>query len=76
MTNFEYFRSNLAELFKLYPNKHLVLKDCEVINAFDDENEALDWAVKNVGLGNFTIQECTGSEDSFTIHARARYCMA
>ena len=65
---FNWFLDNHDELYKQYPNKRLVIRDFSVVRAFDDENEALDWAVKNIGLGNFIIQWCTEGEEGWTVY--------
>jgi hypothetical protein len=72
MDNFEYFTKNQAELYKEYPNKYLVIKDCKVEKDFFDFDTALNWAASNFDLGSFIIQQCTGSEESYnqTFHSR------
>ena len=57
-TNFDYYKKNLKELYEKYPNRFIVLKECEVVADFSDFEEAYDWAFKKYGIGNFLIQEC------------------
>lgn len=69
---FEWYLQNQTELVKLYNGKFLVIKDFAVADAFDDEQEALDFASEKYGLGNFIIQQCTPGADSYTqtFHSR------
>lgn len=72
-TNFDYYKKNLKELYEKYPNRFIVLKECEVVADFSDFEEAYDWAFKKYGIGNFLIQECVDDlkEITQTFHSRA-----
>ena len=72
-TSFEYYKENLKELYKKYPNRHIVLKGSKVVADFSDFDEAYDWAVSKFGIGNFLIQECVEDlkEITQTFHSRA-----
>jgi len=72
--NFEYFKKNLSELYKKYPDRYLVLKDEEV--KFDGATfeEALTFATENgFELGTFLIQQCGADSSCYTqvFHTRA-----
>ncbi len=71
--DFKWFRENLKELYSRFPNKQVVISDKKVLKDFHDFEDALHWAVDNVGLGNFIIQKCTETEEEFTIHVNPRY---
>lgn len=74
--DFNWFRENLEELFKKYPNRQVVISNKEVLKDFNDFEEALYWAIENVGVGKFIIQKCTETEEGFTIHVNPRYYKA
>jgi len=66
-TNFEYFKKNLSDLYKKYPDRHIVIKDAEV--KFDGATfeEALKLAMENgLELGTFTIQLCGKDSSCYT----------
>ena len=71
--DFSFFKENQQALFKEYPGKYLVIRDCAVIDSADTFEDALGKAQsKGLEVGTFLIQHCTGNEDSYTqmFHSR------
>ena len=64
--DFDYFLENHEALVKKYNGKFVVIKDQQVIGAYDDANEAIKATTKKHKLGTFLVQEC--SEDPRSIH--------
>ena len=75
--SFDYYKTHLKELYEKYPNRFIVLKDAEVVADFSDFDEAYEWSVEKLGLGNFLIQECVGSLEEITqvFHSRAVFVL-
>jgi hypothetical protein len=72
---FEYYLANQEELVKQYSGKYLVIRDCQVIGAFDDELEAVRATSKKYPLGTFLVQKCEPGSDSYTqtFHSRVAF---
>lgn len=64
---FQWYLDHQNELVEKYNGKHLVIKDNEVVAAYDDENTAYFDAVEKYGLGNFILQLCTPGKDAYTV---------
>lgn len=58
---FKFFTENLDKIFRLYPNKYIVIKDEDVKYISDSRDEALSFAIKHFKLGTFLIQPCLKS---------------
>ena len=73
---FEYFTKNHSELFSLYPNRYLVIRDQKVLFNEDSVKHALEVSAKN-GLtpGTYIIQKCEEGVDSYTqvYHSRVTF---
>ena len=65
----EYFKRNQTEFVKKYNGLELVIKDCNLINAFDSLGDAYDYGCRFLGAGNFTIQHCIPGEEAYTINS-------
>ena len=73
---FEYFTKNHSELFNLYPNRYLVIKDQQVLFDEDSVKHALEVSQKNgLVLGTYIIQKCEEGVDSYTqvYHSRVTF---
>ena len=64
---FQWYLDNQSELVEKYNGKYLVIKDNQVVDAYDDENTAYFEASEKYGLGNFILQLCTPGKDAYTI---------
>jgi len=71
--DFQYFKSHHDEIFRMYPDKFVIIKDRSIIMTGDSFEDAYTKAI-NSGLevGSFLVQECTEGEGAFTqtFHSR------
>lgn len=70
---FKYFREHHDDLYHLYPNKYLVIKDDKVIYIADTFEKALDLAVDaGYQVGEFLVQLCSEGDEAYTqtFHSR------
>ena len=63
---FEYYLSHQNELVKQYNGKYIVIRDCNVIGAFDSELEAVEKTAEKYDLGTFLVQKCELGSESYT----------
>ncbi len=70
---FQWYLKNQNDLVSKYNGKFLVIADLSVGGAFDDEDEAIAYAFKTYGLGNFIVQKCSPGNADYTqmYHSRA-----
>lgn len=69
---FNYYLEHQDELVKKYQGKFLVIKNKEVIGAYDTEVEAYTNTVTKEELGTFLIQECQPGNENYTQTFRTR----
>lgn len=72
---FKYYLEHQNELVKKYSGKFIVIKDCKVIGAFDDELQAINETMKKHELGAFLVQKCEPGSESYTrtYHSRVMF---
>jgi len=72
---FKYYLEYQKELVKKYNGKFIVIKDCEVIGAFDSELEAIEKTTEQYELGTFLVQKCEPGSESYThtYHSRVLF---
>jgi len=72
---FNYYLSHQDELAKLYKNKFIVIKNCQVIGVYDSEFEAINETMKQNELGTFLVQKCETDANSYMqmYHSRAAF---
>lgn len=72
---FKFYLDHQNELVEKYNGKFIVIKDCNVIGAFDTEIEAIEKAKENHELGTFLVQKCEPGEESYTqtYHSRVAF---
>jgi hypothetical protein len=64
---FRYFTENHDEIFRVYPNKFVVLSDKSVVLAKDSFVEAYEAAIAaGYQPGSFLVQECTEGDSAYT----------
>lgn len=73
---FQWYLDNQSQLVERYNGKYLVIKDNQVVDAYDDERTAYFDAEAKYGLGNFIIQLCTPGEKDYTQHFMSRISFA
>jgi hypothetical protein len=69
---FEYYLNHQADFVAKYLGKFIVLKNHEVLGAYDTNIEAYQESVKKHELGTFLIQFVQAGEESYsqTFHSR------
>ncbi|MGO9202910.1 MAG: hypothetical protein ACLQM8_20510 [Limisphaerales bacterium] len=72
---FKYFLDNHDALVKQHLGKVVVIKDCQVIGAYNDELEAVRETSKKHPLGTFLVQKCEPGNESYTqtFHSRVSF---
>lgn len=64
---YDFFRRNMSSLMEDYRGKYLIISDTLDVKAFDSISQAYQYGAKNLGLGNFLLQECTEEADKVQI---------
>jgi hypothetical protein len=74
-SEFKYFLDNHDALVKQHQGKFVVIKDCQVVGAYDDELEAVNETGKKYPLGTFLVQKCEPGSESYTqtFHSRVAF---
>lgn len=69
---YNYFKTHKKELLENYRNKFVVIKNKELIGAYDTEKEAYDSTVNTHAVGTFLIQKCVENEEELiqSFHSR------
>ena len=72
---FKYYLEHQDELVEKYNGKFIVIKDCNVIGAFDSEFEAVEKTAEKYELGTFLVQKCERGIESYTetYHSRVLF---
>lgn len=72
---FDYYLDHQEELLKIYQGKFIVIKDSQVIGAYDSELEAVNKTAEKHELGTFLVQKCEPGTDSYTqtYHSRVMF---
>ena len=60
--NYKYFEENFDTLYEQFGGKYIVLKNREVIAAYDDFAAAVKETAKTEELGTFSVQHCEWEE--------------
>lgn len=73
--NYDYYLANHNEIIKKYLNKFIIIKDKEIVDAYDTFEEAVEESSKKYELGTFIIQKCSENigEDTQIFHSRVIY---
>lgn len=79
LKDFEYYLAHQAEMVEKYNGKYVVIKDCIVIGAYDDESSAVFETQKSHKIGTFLVQMVTPGDSAYTqtFHSRVAfaYCL-
>jgi len=73
---FKYYLEHQDELVREYNGKFVVIKDCEVIDVFDSELEAVEKTAEKHELGTFLVQKCEPGNESYTHTYNSRVAFA
>lgn len=69
--DYKWFLDNQAELFKKYPDKFLIISECNILGAFDTFENAMEEALKQKKAGEFLIQQCVKDSSPIQYYNRA-----
>lgn len=72
----DYYITHHNELVAKYLDKFIVIKNKEVLGAYDSELQAVRETEKTHALGTFLVQKCTLSRDSYSQTFRSRAVFA
>lgn len=74
---FEHYKKHQAELVEKYNGKYIVIKNDEVLGAYNSELEAIKETSKQHEMGTFLVQKCElGDENtSQTYHSRVIFAI-
>ena len=64
--DFEWFKEKYEELFSIYGDSILVIKDKKVIGSYKSFREALDTTLQTEKIGTFIVQKCDGTKSAYT----------
>lgn len=64
--DFKWFLENHNELFRIYGNTYLAIKNQQVIGTYASYVEAVKQTSKTETLGTFIVQKCTKTDDGYT----------
>ncbi len=69
---FEYYIAHQAEMVEKYDGKFVVIKDGQVLGAYDDELAAINETQKTHELGTFLVQKVSTGTSAYsqTFHSR------
>jgi hypothetical protein len=72
---FTFYLQHQAELVNRYNGKFIVIKDGEVLGAYDNDLEAVKQTSKAHELGTFLVQKCEAGSESYTqtFHSRVSF---
>ena len=69
---YKYFEKNKKELVKKYRGKFIVIKNEQILGAYNTEKGAYDSTIKEHAVGTFLIQKCVQNEEELvqSFHSR------
>ena len=63
-----YYKKNQEELVQKYNGKTLIFNNDKLLIVKDNLKEAYEFALKEYGIGNFSLQEVTPDSSSYTAY--------
>ncbi len=73
---FQYYLDHQAELVEKYNGKFIVIKNQQVLGAFDTEEKAIEETIKLHDLGTFLVQKCEPGASGYTQTYHSRVVFA
>ena len=75
LKEFEYFRKVHQDLVEKYDGRFVVIHDCTVVKDFEDEMDAVDWALKSFEPRTFIVQFVAPGDSAYTqnFHSRVAF---
>ncbi len=72
---FEYYLAHQAEIVKNHQGKYVVIKDQQVLGAYEDSTTAIAETIKQHDLGTFLVQKVEPGEQGHTqvFHSRVTF---
>lgn len=72
---FKYYLDHQEELVREHKGKFVVIKNQQVLGAYDSEIEAIEVTMQDHELGTFLVQKCEPGSESYTqtYHSRATF---
>ena len=72
---FDYYLKHQAELVKKYDGKFVVIKDEQVLGAYDDQEKAISESAKRHPVGSFLVQRVSSGDSAYsqTFHSRVLF---
>lgn len=64
--DFKYFLEHYNEFFQKYGHKFIVIRNQEILGAYEDTVSAVDATTQTYPIGTFIVQECNGEESGYT----------
>lgn len=64
----EFYKKNQKELVSSYNGKTLIFLNDTILDVKDSFREAYDFAMEKYGIGNFSLQEVSPGEGSYTVY--------
>ena len=65
---FKYYLDNQDEIVKSYNGRVVVIKDDNVVDAYDNKEQAYFESIKKFKLGTFLIMRCSPGNEAYTIN--------
>ena len=69
-TEFKYYLDNQDEIVKTHNGKVVVIKEDNVVDAYDSKEQAYFESVKKYKLGTFLIMRCSPGNEAYTVDFR------
>ncbi len=64
----KYYKEHQVELVEKYNGKTLIFFDDQLLDVKDSLEEAYNFAIEKYGIGNFSLQEVSPGEGSYTAY--------
>jgi len=74
---FEFYINNLPELLKNYKGKFIVIKNEQILGAYESFEQAILATKDTEKIGTFLVQKCEENQDSYTAtyHSRVSFML-
>lgn len=72
---FDYYIAHQDELVRQYDGKYLLIRDKQVLGAYDTAQDAYKIASQEYELGSFLIQKCAPGNEEYSQTFCSRACV-
>jgi hypothetical protein len=73
---FDYYIAHQKELVEKYNGQIIVIKNGQILGAYDSEIKAIDETLKHHALGTFLVKKCEPGDKSYTASFHSRVIFA